>query len=364
MGNVIVKFMSDAHQRFENGNPVMGHQQCGRMITIEANSDGCSGYKLVAGDGFIVKIHNMDVNKANMSPKPMRLVSKSNDRIELKGYLVQAQTPFGWDDFDLSDYGLTITLLNSTVKKCTLHMFDRNVDIEYYIEKGNCPKIDLSAFDGNNSAGKLTKVEECALQSIQQLKSGDEGGAYSSCVDCYLAFKYSPEVLREVHNYENVGMSLLTLLTFGRIDDIDVQQRIASVSYLFLSKGLTCNKENINLYRCRFLLLNMYHEPFQYTVMSALNLNSGFGFFGGMSSFEARDAMFAMKYADLKDCPMLSRIDNTFITAERDLNQKLANGFFGSNEDSDSFAERGRKNHTKLLQYLENMVLENADIDF
>lgn len=121
--------MSDAHQRFENGNPVMGHQQCGRMITIEANSDGCSGYKLVAGDGFIVKIHNMDVNKPNMSPKPMRLVSKSNDRIELKGYLVQAQTPFGWDDFDLSDYGLTITLLNSTVKKCTLHMFDRNVDI-------------------------------------------------------------------------------------------------------------------------------------------------------------------------------------------------------------------------------------------
>lgn len=364
MGKIIVKFVSDAHQRYENGNPVMGHQQCGRMITVEANTDGCSGYKLVNGDGFIVKIHNLDVDKPNMSPKPMRVVSSSNEKVELKGYPVQAMTPFGWNDFDLSDYGLTLIMSGDVVKQCTLHMFDRNVDIEYYIESGDFPRIDLNEFVRSNSIKEKTDVEKYAMQSMQLLKSGNESEAYSSCVNCYAAFKYSPEVLRNVRDYENVGMSLLTLLTFDTIDDIDVQQRIASVSYLFLSKGLQDNPENINMYRCRFLLLHMYHEPFQYTVMSALNLNSGFDFFGGMSSFTARDAMHAMKFADLQDCPMLSRIDSTFVKAEQDLRQKISSGFFGNNESNDSFAERGRKNHAKLLQYLENMVLENADIDF
>lgn len=319
-----MEFVSDAHQRYENGNPVMGHQKCGRKITIEANSNGCNGYKLVDGDGFIVRIHNLDVNKPNMSPKPMRVISTSNEKVELKGYPVKAMTPFGWDDFDLSDYGLTLTLLGCVVRQCTLHMYDRNVDIEYYIEDADLPQIDLSAFAKSSETTKveMTDVEKYAILSMQKLKAGDEGGAYSSSVDCYASFKYSPEVLRNVRDYENVGMSLLTLLTFGRIDDIDIQQRIASVSYLFLSMGLQKDSGNINMYRCRFLLLHMYHEPFQYTVMSALNLNSGFGFFGGMSSFTARDAMHAMKFADLQDCPTLSRIDSTFVNAERDLQQK------------------------------------------
>lgn len=364
MSKVIVRFSSNAHQRFESGNPVMGHQSCGRLVTVEHNNNGCDGYRLTPNDGYIVRIHNLDVDKPNMSPKPMRLVSMSNKKIELRGYPVQAMTPFGWDNFDLSDYGMTLVLDGSSLKQCTLHMFDRNVDIEYYIENGSFPQINVSEFGGAEKTKELTKVEICAKQSINQLKAGNESGAYSSCVDCYVAFKYSPEILKEVRDYESVGISLLTLLTFERIDDIDIQQRIASIAYLFLSKGIEEEPNNVNLYRCRFLLLNMYHEPFQYTVMSALNLNSGFGLWGSMSSFRARDEMFAMKYADLQDCPTLVRIDNTFVQAERDLKQKISSGFFGANENSDSFAERGRKNHQKLLQYLTEMVLENADIDF
>ena len=46
------------------------------------------------------------------------------------------------------------------------------------------------------------------------------------------------------------------------------------------------------------------------------------------------------------------------------LKEKISNGFFGAKENSSSFAERGRKNHQKVLQHLNEMVLENADIDF
>ena len=146
MSNVIARFQSDAHQRFENGNPVMGHQLCGRLITIEHNINGCSGYLLENGDGYIVRLHNLDVDKPNMSPKPMRLVSMFHDTIELRGYPVLAMTPFGWNEFDLSDYGMTLTLDGSLLKQCTLHMFDRNVALEYYIENGNFPMIDISEF--------------------------------------------------------------------------------------------------------------------------------------------------------------------------------------------------------------------------
>ena len=66
-----------------------------------------------------------------MSPKPMRIVSRVQDRIILRGYTVQAMSPFGWIDFEGQNYGLTIILKDDKVEKCVLHMHDRKVDIEY-----------------------------------------------------------------------------------------------------------------------------------------------------------------------------------------------------------------------------------------
>ena len=45
--------------------------------------------------------------------------------------MVSAQTPFGFQDVDMTDYGLTVSLKDGKVVKCILHMYDRNVDIEY-----------------------------------------------------------------------------------------------------------------------------------------------------------------------------------------------------------------------------------------
>lgn len=61
----------------------------------------------------------------------MRVVKFSNTEILLKGYCVSAQTPFGWQEIDLSDYGFSIIWQNGIIQKCILHMYDRNVDLEY-----------------------------------------------------------------------------------------------------------------------------------------------------------------------------------------------------------------------------------------
>lgn len=131
-------FNSSDHIRYQNGIHVAGpHGGANRAIKVEPNINGCSGYNIVSGDGYIVTIYNLDgmhpvwQNNVQMSPKPMRIISQSADKIVLRGYPLQAMSPFGWIDFNGQDYGLTIFLKKKQVDKCVLHMYNRNVEIEY-----------------------------------------------------------------------------------------------------------------------------------------------------------------------------------------------------------------------------------------
>ena len=128
-------FKSDCHQRYENGQPVNGLQECKRTITVEKNTNGCRGYKLDPGKGYIVKIYNDDLNKPSMSDKPMVVIQRTESIIELRGFPIEAQTPFGWQEVDYKDYGLFVYYENGKVVKCRLHMYDRNIYIEYMIKK-------------------------------------------------------------------------------------------------------------------------------------------------------------------------------------------------------------------------------------
>lgn len=124
-------FYSDCHQRYQNGEPVMGLQKCPRHIRIRKNIDGCPGYLLTPGDGYILTATNGDTGQPQFAPKPLRVRKASANEILLQGYEVVAQTPFGWQPFDLSDYGLTIILSHGIPQRCILHMYDRNIDLEY-----------------------------------------------------------------------------------------------------------------------------------------------------------------------------------------------------------------------------------------
>lgn len=131
-------FESHSHQRFKGGIPKQELQTCNRAIQIDKNTNGCEGYRLTPGDGFIVSIINMDGDhhlwgdNYQMSPKPMRVVEKSTSHISLRGYDVLARTPFGYQSFDMSDYGITIFVEKDEIVKARLDMFDRNTYIEYY----------------------------------------------------------------------------------------------------------------------------------------------------------------------------------------------------------------------------------------
>jgi hypothetical protein len=145
-----VYFVSNSHQRYENGVPVRGLQtNCKRAVKIENNIDG--------EEGYTVTIFNLDNNHPAMSSKPMKVIQQSEDKIVLRGFGYDNQRlamikMFGrhiitrsWDGSQIANiknasiddasfvhYGLTVHLRYGKIIKCTLHMHDRNVNIEYY----------------------------------------------------------------------------------------------------------------------------------------------------------------------------------------------------------------------------------------
>lgn len=152
-------FISDCHQRYQNGAEVMGLQQCTRTVRVEKNTNGCRGYKLNPGDGYIVKVYNDDLGKPNMSDKPMRIVSRTADKVELRGFPIETQTPFGWQEVDYRDYGFTVYYTNGKVSKCVLHMFDRNVDLEYRKSDASAPlKITVNSNTDSQSSQPSVKA--------------------------------------------------------------------------------------------------------------------------------------------------------------------------------------------------------------
>lgn len=116
------KFLSDDHTRIENGRP-----------TSANNKGAWRGIRVKTSDNvtFFVTMYNMNENhpvwgdNIQMAEKRMKIIEENNDKIVLRG--------FGTDAMGASfaDYGLTLHKSNNIVKKVTLHMHDRSIDIAY-----------------------------------------------------------------------------------------------------------------------------------------------------------------------------------------------------------------------------------------
>lgn len=143
--NLNFEFKSTDHLRYENGRHVSGpHGGAPRLVKVEPNISGSSG--------FSVSIYNLDgnhpiwQNNIQMSHKQMKPIEENPEKIVLRG--------FGYDQMggSFADYGLTIHLDNDNISKCMLHMYDRNVDIEYLkdsdqtLENSNKEKNEITVF--------------------------------------------------------------------------------------------------------------------------------------------------------------------------------------------------------------------------
>jgi hypothetical protein len=348
---------SPDHLRYENGKHVSGpHGGAGRAVKVEPNVNGCEGYDIVSGDGYIVTVFNLEgdhplwQNNVQMNPKPMRIISQSYDKIILRGYSTRAMSPFGWVDFDGSDYGLTINFKDGQLENCILHMHDRNVDIEYL--KGEVSKIPAEPEIISLAKRANTQYQQQSVTDGRQL-----------LIQIYRSVKSDPRQLQNVTDFSSLGTSFLMMLDQNISDDIDTLQMMSSISYLCISKAIEKDSTNLNLYKDRLLMLGMGHDSFKYTVMRALNLGGDF-FSMEMPDIEARDAIYKMEIADLELHPQLYQQVSFFKGRKDKFDEMIGRQFFMPEKTLDNVIKSGVENHKKLLDYLENRVINEEDVDF
>lgn len=196
-------FQSNCHQRYEKGRPVQGLQDCLRTVSVVKNTNGCPGYRLQPGIGYIVKIYNDDLGKPNMSDKPMKVVRKTADMLELRGFQIEAQTPFGWQEVDYSDYGFVVHYKEGKVDKCVLHMYDRNVRIEYMKSNHALLQSDTESFHFNNNVSISTVAQgfmfNLKFSRIQVIKQSYNGPSEE--------IKVSPNAFAHIVRKESNGVT-------------------------------------------------------------------------------------------------------------------------------------------------------------
>lgn len=217
----------------------MGLQKCLRTVSIEKNTHGCSGYKLAPEIGYIIKIYNDDLGKPNMSDKPMKIVSITTDKIELRGFVIEAQSPFGWQEVDYSVYGFTVYYSGGEVSKCIFHMFDRNINIEYYKEEVNQIK---NIFSSNieNEKTNISIIEDIAIAVNWNFNTNNQRICLDSMVELYQTVqRKSGRILLDLpaSNCQSVGLAFTCMALYFDNGDKDINSVSAENAYYCLAKS-------------------------------------------------------------------------------------------------------------------------------
>lgn len=128
-----IPFDSSDHIRFQSGKDVSGHNLgCNRRFIIEKNIEG--------GEGYTVTIYNLDgihplwKDNIQMAPKRMRIISTSENIVELRGYgydedALALGVPLTDASFD--NYGIVLLIEDAEIRRIQLNIYDRNVSIVY-----------------------------------------------------------------------------------------------------------------------------------------------------------------------------------------------------------------------------------------
>lgn len=217
-----------------------------------------------------------------------------------------------------------------------------------------------------NSNYSSVEISNLAKQGLKEYNDNNRNEAKTLLVQVYREIKSNPKHLKNISDLEMLGKSFLVLLDLQVSDDIDVLQTIVSIGYFCTSKTIERNKQIIYPYQDRLLLLQIGHNAFKYTVMSALNLNKG-----GFISFDlenlelkSRDIIYGMEISDLELNPILYQQVEIFKLRREYFNQKIENNFFGRENSKKEIIKSGSENHNKILNYLENKIINNEELDF
>ena len=347
-------FKSNCHQRYEGAYPKMGLQECLRTVSVVKNTNGCSGYQLQPGDGYIIKIFNDDAGKPNMADKPMRVVRKTDTSVELRGYKVNAQTPFGWQEIDLADYGLLVHYENGKICKCVLHMYDRNTFIEYRTQS-NEPLKSVSSNHGTN------ECEEYAKLAREAAANGNTSSAQQYGLKALNSIIANPSQLKCIANVDSLALALGKMMEGDHFRDNDSIKRAVGLTYYMLCKAIDQNKQHDPyLFVYRFSVIWEYNQVFYHLFAhsegTSYNPNP-YDIFGQSSTAVYDHHMQGMQMGDMLQEPRIARLDPALGNI---FNQMYAQY---RTTPSEQIISLGNKYHKQIYDYLCRKV-DSLDLDF
>ena len=347
-------FKSNCHQRYEGAYPKMGLQECLRTVSVVKNTNGCSGYLLQPGDGYIIKIFNDDAGKPNMADKPMRVVRKTDTSVELRGYKVNAQTPFGWQEIDLADYGLLVHYENGKVCKCVLHMYDRNTFIEYRTQS-NEPLKSVSSNHGTN------ECEEYAKLAREAAANGNTSSAQQYGLKALNSIIANPSQLKSIANVDTLALALGKMMEGDHFRENDSIKRAVGLTYYMLCKAIDQNKQHDPyLFVYRFSVIWEYNQVFYHLFAhsegTSYNPNP-YDIFGQSSTAVYDHHMQGMQMGDMLQEPRIARLDPALGNI---FNQMYAQY---RTTPSEQIISLGNKYHKQVYDYLCRKV-DSIDFDF
>ena len=347
-------FKSNCHQRYEGAYPKMGLQECLRTVSVVKNTNGCSGYQLQPGDGYIIKIFNDDAGKPNMADKPMRVVRKTDTSVELRGYKVNAQTPFGWQEIDLADYGLLVHYENGKVCKCVLHMYDRNTFIEYRTQS-NEPLKSVSSNHGTN------ECEEYAKLAREAAANGNTSSAQQYGLKALNSIIANPSQLKSIANVDTLALALGKMMEGDHFRDNDSIKRAVGLTYYMLCKAIDQNKQHDPyLFVYRFSVIweysQVFYHLFAHSEGTSYNPNP-YDIFGQSSTAVYDHHMQGMQMGDMLQEPRVARLDPALGNI---FNQMYARY---RTTPSEQIISLGNKYHKQVYDYLCNKI-DSLDLSF
>ena len=347
-------FKSNCHQRYEGAYPKMGLQECLRTVSVVKNTNGCSGYQLQPGDGYIIKIFNDDAGKPNMADKPMRVVRKTDTPVELRGYKVNALTPFGWQEIDLADYGLLVHYENGKICKCVLHMYDRNTFIEYRTQS-NEPLKSVSSNHGTN------ECEEYAKLAREAAANGNTSSAQQYGLKALNSIIANPSQLKSIANVDTLALALGKMMEGDHFRDNDSIKRAVGLTYYMLCKAIDQNKQHDPyLFVYRFSVIWEYNQVFYHLFAhsegTSYNPNP-YDIFGQSSTAVYDHHMQGMQMGDMLQEPRIARLDPALGNI---FNQMYAQY---RTTPSEQIISLGNKYHKQVYDYLCRKV-DSIDFDF
>lgn len=347
-------FKSNCHQRYEGAYPKMGLQECLRTVSVVKNTNGCSGYQLQPGDGYIIKIFNDDAGKPNMADKPMRVVRKTDTSVELRGYKVNAQTPFGWQEIDLADYGLLVHYENGKVCKCVLHVYDRNTFIEYRTQS-NEPLKSVSSNHGTNECEEYVKLAREAAAN------GNTSSAQQYGLKALNSIIANPSQLKSIANVDTLALALGKMMEGDHFRDNDSIKRAVGLTYYMLCKAIDQNKQHDPyLFVYRFSVIWEYNQVFYHLFAhsegTSYNPNP-YDIFGQSSTAVYDHHMQGMQMGDMLQEPRVARLDPALGNI---FNQMYARY---RTTPSEQIISLGNKYHKQVYDYLCNKI-DSLDLSF